>query len=58
VDTRLAMIKSTAQREVLYKNHSTRRLGKMNIQMLEVPEEQLATEAVSHYIEIINRGIL
>jgi hypothetical protein len=26
--------------------------------MLEVPEEQLATEAVSHYIEIINRGIL
>jgi uncharacterized protein (DUF58 family) len=58
VDTRLAMIKSTAQREVLYKNHSIRRLGKMNIQMLEVPEEQLATEAVSHYIEIINRGIL
>ncbi|MHB8126107.1 MAG: DUF58 domain-containing protein [Desulfitobacteriaceae bacterium] len=58
IDTRLAMIKSTAQREVLYKKRSIRRWGRMGIQMLEVPEEQLATEAVSHYIEIINRGIL
>lgn len=58
IDTRLAMIKSTAQREVLYKKQSIRRWGRMCIQMLEVPEQQLATQAVSHYIDIINRGIL
>ncbi len=57
-DTRLAMIKSTSQREVLYKKQCIRRWGRMSIQLLEVPEEQLAAEAVSHYIDIINRGIL
>lgn len=58
VTTHLAMIKSTAQKEVLYKKKSIRRWGRMGIQLLEVPEEQLASEAVSHYIEIINRGII
>lgn len=56
--THLAMIKSIAQKEVLNKKKSIRRWGRMGLQMLEVPEEQLASEAVSHYIEIINRGII
>ena len=57
-DLRLAMIKSIAQREVLNEKRAIRNWGRMGLQMLEVPEEQLATAAVSHYIEIINRGIL
>jgi uncharacterized protein (DUF58 family) len=57
-NTHLAMIKSTAQKEVLYKKKAIRRWGRMGIQMLEVPEEQLASQAVSHYIDIINRGII
>ncbi|AFQ45237.1 DUF58 domain-containing protein [Desulfosporosinus meridiei] len=56
--TQRAMIKSIAQKEVLYKKRSLRRWGRMGIQMLDVPEEQLAAQAVSHYIDIINRGIL
>ena len=56
--TQLAMLKSTAQKEMLYKRKSIRRWGQMGFPMLEVSEEQLASEAVSHYIEIINRGII
>lgn len=58
ITTQPAMLKSTAQKEMLYKKNSIRRWGQMGFQILEVPEEQLASEAVSHYIEIINRGII
>jgi len=58
VTVHLAMIKSTAQKEALYKIKSIRQWGRMGIQMLEVPEEKLASEAVSHYIDIINREII
>ena len=58
VTTQLAMIKTSAQKEILYKIKSIRRWGRMGYQMLEVPEEQLASEAVSSYIDIINRGTI
>jgi uncharacterized protein (DUF58 family) len=58
VDTRTIMIKSAAQREVLRKNKELKRWSRLGIEMLEVPEEHLATKAVSRYIDVINRGQL
>jgi uncharacterized protein (DUF58 family) len=58
VDTRTIMIKSAAQREVLRKNKEMKRMHRLGIEMMEVPEEHLATKAVSRYIDIINRGQL
>lgn len=58
VDTRTIMIKSAAQREVLRKNKEMKRMSQLGIEMMEVPEEHLATKAVSRYIDIINRGQL
>jgi hypothetical protein len=52
------MIKSAAQREVLRKNKELKRWSRLGIEMLEVPEEHLATKAVSRYIDVINRGQL
>jgi uncharacterized protein (DUF58 family) len=58
VDTRTIMIKSAAQREVLRKHKEVKRWSRLGIEMMEVPEEHLATKAVSAYIDIINRGQL
>jgi uncharacterized protein (DUF58 family) len=58
VDTRTIMIKSAAQREVLRKHKEMKRWSRLGISMMEVPEEHLATKAVSSYIDIINRGQL
>jgi uncharacterized protein (DUF58 family) len=58
VDTRTVMIKSAAQREVLRKNKEMKRWNRLGIDMIEVPEEHLASKAVSCYIDIINRGQL
>jgi len=57
-DTKQAMVKTIAQKEVLHKQQAMKRWGRQNVQLLEVPEEQLATAAVSHYITLINRGTL
>ncbi len=57
-DTRLSMIKSIAQRETMRRKREIRRLGHMGLSMVEVPEEQLAAEALNRYFEIINRGVL
>ncbi len=58
IDVRRAMIKSASQREALYKKQCIRRWARLGVQLLEVPAEQLAAEAVSHYIDIINRAVL
>lgn len=58
VDTRTTMIKSIAQREVLSKKKEMKRWSRMGLEMIEVPEERLATKAVTSYIEIINKGLL
>jgi uncharacterized protein (DUF58 family) len=58
VDTRTIMIKSAAQREVLRKHKEMKRMRRLGIDMMEVPEEHLASKAVSTYIDIINRGQL
>lgn len=57
-DIHRAMLKSAAQREILHKQQSIQRWGRTGIQILEVPEEHLAAQAVSHYIDVLNRGIL
>jgi len=57
-DSRQAMIISMAQKELLQKKQEIRRLDKIGIKAMEVPEEKLATEAISQYADIINRGVL
>jgi uncharacterized protein (DUF58 family) len=57
-NTRTIMIKSAAQREVLRKSKEIKRWNRLGLEMLEVPEEHLASKAVSRYIEIMNRGLL
>jgi uncharacterized protein (DUF58 family) len=58
IDTRTIMVKSAAQREVLRKSREIKRWNRLGLEMLEVPEEHLASKAVSRYIEIMNRGLL
>lgn len=57
-DTKAAMIKSSAQREMLRRKQDIRRLNQMGITMVQSSEEQLAVETLTRYIEIINQGLL
>lgn len=57
-DTRTAMTKTMAQRNVLRRKNEMMRWERMGLQMVEVPEKQLASESLSRYIEIMNRGLL
>ncbi|MHC0037598.1 DUF58 domain-containing protein [Pseudoneobacillus sp. C159] len=57
-DTRTIMIKSAAQREEIRKRAEIKRWNKNGLEIIEVPEHQLAAKAISRYIEIINRGAL
>ncbi len=52
------MIKSMAQKQLLVKKKEKVKWEKQGLLMVEAPEEQLATAAVSYYIEIMNRGLL
>ena len=57
-DTRIAMIKSTAQKSVLQRKEARAKWRNSGVDMVEVPEEKLAIEAVTHYIDVINQGIV
>ncbi|KGP74140.1 hypothetical protein N782_17585 [Pontibacillus yanchengensis Y32] len=57
-DQQTAMVKSMAQRHVLEKKKELAKWEKQGLQLIETPEERLATSAVSHYIDIMNRGLL
>ncbi len=57
-DEKVAMIKSIAQKQILRKKDDTRRLSQVGIEMIEAPEEHLAVATLSHYIDVINRGVL
>ncbi|MBD8067679.1 DUF58 domain-containing protein [Bacillus sp. PS06] len=53
-----AMIKSMAQKQMIYKKREKRKWEQQGLQMVEAEEENLAVTAVSSYIQIMNRGIL
>jgi uncharacterized protein (DUF58 family) len=52
------MIKSMAQKQLLIKKREKVKWEKRGLQMAEAREEKLAAVAVSHYIDIMNRGLL
>ncbi len=52
------MIKGVAQQQLLTKKHGKAKWEKQGLLMMEAREERLATTAVSHYIDTMNRGLL
>ncbi|MRH43197.1 DUF58 domain-containing protein [Aquibacillus halophilus] len=58
ITTQRAMVKSIAQQQLELKKREKIRWEKQGLQMVEVSEERLATAVVSHYIDIMNRGLL
>ncbi|WP_456273165.1 DUF58 domain-containing protein [Bacillus sp. AK031] len=52
------MIKSMAQKQLLIKRREKVKWEKRGLQVAEAREEKLAASAVSHYIDIMNRGLL
>ncbi len=57
-DSKKAMIKSMAQKQVVEKQREMAKWEKQGLQMIETPEENLATSAVSRYMDLLNRGLL
>ncbi|MGN7400235.1 DUF58 domain-containing protein [Cytobacillus praedii] len=57
-NTQMAMIKSIAQQQMLFKKKEKIKWEKQGLQMIEAREERLATAAVSSYIDIMNRNLL
>jgi uncharacterized protein (DUF58 family) len=54
----VAMIKSIAQQQMLFKKKEKVKWEKQGLQMIEAREERLAIAAVSSYINIMNRNLL
>jgi uncharacterized protein (DUF58 family) len=52
------MIKGIAQQQLLIKKREKSKWEKQGLLMMEAREERLATAAVSHYIDTINKGLL
>ncbi|WP_233711060.1 DUF58 domain-containing protein [Lederbergia citrisecunda] len=52
------MIKSIAQQQILFKKKEKIKWERNGLVMIEAKEESLATAAVSHYIDIMNRNLL
>lgn len=52
------MIKGGAQQQLLTKKREKAKWEKQGLLMMEAREERLATTAVSHYIDTMNRGLL
>ncbi|MBP2239824.1 uncharacterized protein (DUF58 family) [Cytobacillus eiseniae] len=53
-----AMSKSIAQQQMLIKKREKLKWEKQGLHMIEASEENLATSAVSYYIDIMNRNLL
>ncbi|TGB02864.1 DUF58 domain-containing protein [Halobacillus salinus] len=56
--TRETMVKSMAQKHLLDKASEVSKWERQGMQMIEAPEDKLAVTAVSHYIDVINRGLV
>jgi len=52
------MLKTTAQKDRIYRRKQTARWNRTGVEILEVPEEKLAITALNRYIDLINRGTL
>lgn len=52
------MIKSIAQQQIQIKEREKTKWERQGLAMVEAKEERLATTAVSHYIQIMNQGLL
>lgn len=52
------MMKSIAQQQIQIKKREKMNWEKQGLMMVETKEERLATAAVSHYIHIMNQGLL
>ncbi|MCR2822832.1 DUF58 domain-containing protein [Lederbergia panacisoli] len=52
------MIKSIAQQQILFKKKEKIKWERQGLVMIEAKEENLATAAVSHYIDVMNRNLL
>ncbi|WP_394219213.1 DUF58 domain-containing protein [Halobacillus trueperi] len=57
-DVQTTLVKTMAQKHVLDKKQELKKWERQGLQMIEAPEEDLAAAAVSHYINIMNRGLL
>ncbi|WP_047983927.1 DUF58 domain-containing protein [Ornithinibacillus californiensis] len=57
-DVNLAMVKGVAQQQLIYKKRQKVKWEKRGFLMVEAKEERLATEAVSHYVQVMNQGLL
>ncbi|SDN79406.1 DUF58 domain-containing protein [Halobacillus aidingensis] len=57
-DLQTTLVKTMAQKHVLDKKQELKKWERQGLQMIEAPEEELATSTVSHYINIMNRGLL
>ncbi|MBU9722372.1 DUF58 domain-containing protein [Bacillus alkalicola] len=57
-EVRSAMVKSIAQQQLLFIMREKNRWQKQGLHMLEAKGEKLASTAVSHYIDTMNRGLL
>lgn len=53
-----AMIKSMAQEQISFKKREKAKWERQGLLMVEAKEEHLTTTAVSHYIQIMNQGLL
>ena len=58
VDDIKAMMKSMAQKQMLVKKREKAKWEKQGLLMVEAREEKLASTAVSHYIDMMNRGLV
>lgn len=56
--TRKAMVKSIAQQQIQTKKRKRAEWEKQGLSMVETQEEHLASTAISHYIRIMNEGLL
>ncbi|WP_188385321.1 DUF58 domain-containing protein [Ornithinibacillus halotolerans] len=58
IDIKKAVIKGVAQQEIIHKKKQRIKWEKQGFLLVEAKEDRLATAAVSHYIQVINQGLL
>ncbi len=57
-DVRHAMVKSIAQKQLLYTKQQKTKWERQGLSLVETEEDRLAASAVSQYMDVINRGLL
>ncbi|KUP08284.1 hypothetical protein Q75_03070 [Bacillus coahuilensis p1.1.43] len=57
-DIQTVMLKSMAQQQLMTKKAEKANWEKQGLHLVETKEEQLATAAISYYIDILNKGLI